>query len=406
VAQFVYKAIAPGGEVLVGEITADTREAAIGGLRNKGVVPLRVDAQQGGKRRLPGSPSLLRRRKPGTKDLMLFTRELGILLAAGIPIARAFAILDGIVVDGPMQGLPGQILDAVKGGASLADALQSRSDVFPTFYIGMVRAGEAGASLVEVLERLANMLERSEALRARISSALLYPILVLILTGVSLVVLLVFVIPEFRPIFEDAGAKLPLSTRIVLAFSDFVVDWGWLMLIGLLVALLGLRRYNMSEAGRGRLHRWILGAPLLGELVRRIETARFCRSLGTLRANGVALIDAVGIAAGTLANRAVSQAALQTIGPLAKGEGLSAPMRRTGCFPPLALQLIEVGEESGRLADMLMQVADVYDKEVERGIERLLTLMTPLVTIFLGCMVAFIIGSILAAILGTYDIAL
>lgn len=405
-AQFEYKAIAPGGEVLVGEIAADSREAAIGGLRHKGVVPLSVEARRGERRGLFSSPSLLRRRKADIKDLMLFTRQLGILLAAGIPLDRTLAILDGIVVDGPMQGLPGHILKLVKDGASLADALQSRSDIFPAFYVGMVRAGEAGGSQVMVLERLANMLERSEALKASIRSALMYPLLVLILTGLSLVVLLVFVIPEFRPIFEDAGMKLPLATRIVVAFSDFALEWGWLSLIGLLVALLVLRRYSMSEAGRARLDTWILSAPLLGELVRRIETARFCRTLGTLRANGVTVIEAVGIAAGTLANRAISQAARRTIGPLAKGEGLSTPMRRTGCFPQLALQLIEVGEESGRLEDMLLQVADIYDKEVERGIQRMLALLAPVVTIFLGCLVGFIIGAILAAILGTYDIAL
>ncbi|MHA1528080.1 MAG: type II secretion system F family protein [Alphaproteobacteria bacterium] len=403
-AQFEYRAIAPGGEVVLGEIAAASREAAIGGLRSKGVVPLRVaEARSNGRRR--GFASL-RRRKAGVKDLMLFTRELAILLAAGIALDRALATLERIVIDGPMQGLPGQVLDAVKGGASLADALASRGDVFPAFYVGMVRAGEAGGSQVLVLERLANMLERSEALKASIRSALMYPLLVLIITGVSLVVLLVFVIPEFRPIFEDSGTDLPLTTRIVLVFSDLAVEWGWLLLIGLLAALLMLRRFSVSEAGRLRLDRWLLGAPLLGELVRRIETARFCRSLGTLRANGVALIDAVGIAAGTLANRAVSEAARGTVGPLAKGEGLSAPMRRTGCFPPLALQLIEVGEESGRLEDMLLQVADVYDKEVERSIQRLLAMLAPLVTILLGFLIAFIIGSILAAILGTYDIAL
>ena len=405
-AQFDYKAIAPGGEVLVGEIAADSREAAISGLRRKGVVPLSVEAGRSGRRGLFAAPALLRRRKADSKDLMVFTRQLGILLAAGIALDRALATLNAVVVDGPMRGLPGQILKLVKDGASLADALQSRSDVFPAFYVGMVRAGEAGGSQVMVLERLANMLERSEALKASIRSALMYPLLVLILTGLSLVVLLVFVIPEFRPIFEDAGMQLPLATRIVIAFSDFAVEWGWLSLIGLLVALLVVRRYSMSEAGRARVDTWILSAPLLGELVRRIETARFCRTLGTLRANGVTVIEAVGIAAGTLANRAISQAARQTIGPLAKGEGLSTPMRRTGFFPALALQLVEVGEESGRLEDMLLQVADIYDKEVERSIQRMLALLAPVLTIFLGCLIGFIIGAILAAILGTYDIAL
>lgn len=405
-AQFAYKAIAPGGEVLSGEIAADTRDGAIDGLRRKGVVPLKVEAQRGEGRRILSGKSLFSRRKAGTKDLMLFTRELGILLAAGIPLDRTLAIMDGILADSPMKGLPGQILNAVKAGSSLADALQARPEVFPSFYIGMVRAGEAGGSLTGVLERLSNMLERSEALKARINSALLYPLLVLILTGLSLIVLLVFVIPEFRPIFEDAGAALPMATRIVIALSDFAVNWGWLAMIGLLIFLLALRRQSMSDAGRMQRDRWILGMPLLGELVRRIETARFSRTLGTLRANGVTLIDGVGIAAGTLGNRAIAAAARQTTGALARGEGLAVPMRKTGHFPPLALQLVEVGEESGRLEDMLLQVADIYDTEVERSIQRMLTMLTPAVTIFLGCLIAFIIGSILAAILGTYDIAL
>ncbi|HSF94348.1 MAG TPA: type II secretion system F family protein [Thermohalobaculum sp.] len=404
-ARFEYRAIARGGEVLVGEIAADTREAAIAGLRVKGVVPLRVEARRGGRRSLLASIPLFRRRKVSTQDLMMFTRELGILLAAGIPIDRTLSILDGIA-SGPLQGVPGQILSDVKGGASLADALQSRQGAFPAFYVGMVRAGEAGGALVAVLERLFTMLERSEELRARINSALLYPILVLILTGLSLTVLMVYVIPEFRPIFEDAGMEMPAATRMVLLASDLTVEWGWAMLLGLLVLLLAIRRVSMSEGGRMRLDRFLLGAPLFGELVRRIETARFCRSLGTLRANGVTLIDAVGIAAGTLSNRAVAAAARETTGPLAKGMGLSAPMRRTGHFPALALQLIEVGEESGRLADMLLQVADVYDKEVERRIQRLLAMLTPLLTLLLGCLIAFIIGSILAAVLSSYDLAL
>ena len=403
--QFSYKALGTGGQVLTGEISAESREAAIERLRGRKIVPLQVDARRGAAKAEPRT-RLFARRKPNEKDLMLFTRELAILLAAGISLDRALEKLDGLVTSGPMAGLAGEILRAVRGGSSLGDAMQARADIFPAFYVGMIRAGEAGGSLVPVLERLSTMLERSEELKARIRGALTYPGLVLVLTGLSLVVLLVFVVPEFRPMFEESGVELPLSTQIVVGLSDIVTDYGWLLLALLLVALIALRGAQMSEAGKRSFHRIALGTPLFGDLVRRIETARFCRSLGTLRANGVALIDAVSIAAGTLSNSVIATAARGLTGPLAKGDGLARPMRRTGQFPELALQLIEVGEESGRLQEMLLQVADVYDTEVERSIQRMLALLSPVVTIVLGCIIAFIIGSILAAILGSYDIAL
>jgi len=404
--RFSYKALSASGDVLTGEVAADSRDAAIAKLRARRVVPLEVDARKGGKSSAQARTEIFRRRTVTDKDLMLFTRELEILLGAGIALDSVLEKLDGLVTEGPMRGIAGEVLRAVKSGRSLGDALETRSDVFPAFYVGMVRAGEAGGALAPVLERLGAMLEKSEALKARIRSALTYPTLVLMLTGLSLVVLLVYVVPEFRPMFKDAGMTLPWSTRIVVALSDIASDWGWLIGAGLICALILLRGYRRSAAGRRALDGLALNAPLVAELTRRIETARFCRSLGTLRANGVTLIEAVEIAAGTVSNSAFAEAARQIAAPLARGQGLARPMRATGKFPELALQLIEVGEESGRLHEMMLQVADIYDREVERTIERMLALLSPLVTIVLGCLIAFIIGSILSAILGSYDIAL
>ena len=405
-AKFSYRALNSGGDLLTGEVVADSRDAAIAKLRAQRYVPLEVDTSTAGAARPRTGRRLFERTRANEKDLMLFTRELEILLAAGIAIDSALDKLDGLIAEGPMQGVPGEILRAVKAGMSLGDAMATRADIFPAFYVGMVRAGEAGGALALVLKRLGAMLEKSEALKARIRSALTYPILVLILTGLSLVVLLVFVVPEFRPMFEDAGMKMPWSTSIVIAFSDLVSNHGWLILGLMIAAFFALRAYRRSPGGRRVMDDLALRIPLIAELARRVETARFCRSLGTLRANGIPLIEAVQIAAGTLSNSAFAEAARQTVPHLTKGQGLAGPMRATGRFPELALQLIAVGEESGRLQEMLLQVADVYDDEVERTIERLLALLSPVVTIVLGCLIAFIIGSILSAILGSYDIAL
>ncbi|MDQ2090857.1 type II secretion system F family protein [Marimonas arenosa] len=404
-AEFEYKALARSGEVVTGQISSDSRQGAIDVLRRRGMAPLQVMDGTTTRKSWLSRLDLRRRRKAGDKDLMLFTREFAILLRAGLPVDRALSMLDRILEEGPMRGVPGELLKAIQSGSSLAAGLQSRPETFPAFYVGMIKAGETGGVLVEVLNRLSTMLERREALKASVRSALTYPLLVLILTGLSLVVLLVYVVPEFRPMFEETGVAPPLPTRVVLAVSDAVTEWGWLLLAGLLAILLAIRSLGLRADTSRRFDAWLLRVPVIGGILRRIETARFCRSLGTLRANGVVLVEAVGISAGTLQNRAFADAVRQISGPLSRGEGLAAPMRKTGLFPPLALQLIEVGEESGELHQMLLQVADIHDTEVEREVQKALALLAPAVTVLLGLIIAFIVGSMLGAILGSYELA-
>jgi general secretion pathway protein F len=401
-ARFAYKAVAPGGEVSEGEITAESREAAAALIRRRGVVPVAVRGMR--EFRLPGL-RLGSSTRVSPRNLMLFTRQLEMMIAAGAPLDRALEVLGRVHKEGPLATLAGDVLDSLRGGASLAEALESRPEVFRPLYIGMVRAGEAGGNLAPALARLADMLEKTERLRQTVRSALAYPLLVLILTAVSLAVLMIYVVPEFRPMFEDAGVELPLATRIVVGVSDFTVDYGWLaallMVLGGALAVSAAR----TPGGRQLFARIGLGTPLAGELTRRIETARFCRTLGALLQNGVALLTAVEVAAGTLGNVLVADAARRAAGPLSRGEGLARPLAASGCFPEMAVQLIEVGEESGRLPEMLEQVAEVYDRETAAAIERMLALLTPAVTIGLGVLIAFIIGSILAAILGSYSLA-
>lgn len=400
---YVYKAVSPSGEVIEGELEAADQAAVIERLRGQGNVPIRAEERR-------GSAGMTRRvvlRRGGRisgRDIAILTREMAILLQAGLPLDRALTTLANLSRQGPMRSLVDRISERVRGGSSLGEALESEGDVFPGFYAGMVRAGEAGGSLEVVLDRLADTLERTQALRETVRSALQYPALVVILAVVSLVILMTKVVPEFRPLFEESGAALPISTQIIIAISDAVRDYWWAMVGLLLLAVVILRRHNADPDGRLRWDRFLLRLPLLGELLIKIEVARLARTLGTLLTNQVNVLNALSMTVGTLNNRAVATTLMDLRGRLAKGEGLGVPLAETGVFPIMAVQLIQVGEESGRLEPMLLRVADIYDDEVKRTIGRLLALLVPVVTIVLGVIIAFIIGSILAAILSSYDL--
>lgn len=400
--QFVYKAIGPGGQVTDGTITADNRTTAMALVRGSGLVPVRMELRRGTR----SGRGLFRRDRPSPRDLMLFTRQLAMLVATETPLERALEIVRESQGDGPLAALSGDLLESLRGGASFAETLERRRDVFPSLYSGIVRAGEAGGKLGGALEEIATILERNETLKQTVRSALTYPTLVLILTGVSLVVLLLYVVPEFQPMLEHSGEPLPLATRVVLAASSIASQYGWLLSIGLAAMVLAMWRLRVRAGGSAALDRIVIKIPLIGSLVRRYETARFARTLGVLAGNGVPLLNAVDIAAGVLGNRAIAQAVRAAREPLSRGEGLARPLERSAVFPVMAVQLIRVGEEGGRLSDMLIRIADVFDRETELTVQRLLSLLTPVVTIGLGALIAFIIGSILSAILQSYSAAL
>ena len=403
--RFRYKAVSPDGEVIEGETEAASRDVVIEGLRQQGVFPIRAEPTRRGRARGPAL-SFAGRRRISPKAVVHFTREMSILIQAALPLDRTLSTLIALTPPGRLRSVGEDLLARVQGGSTLAEALEAHPTVFPAFYAGMVQAGEAGSALGDVLENLADLLERREDLKDHVKSALTYPMLILIMTGLSLVVLMTLVVPEFRPLFEEAGAELPWPTLVIIAISDFPLQYGWALLLAMFLALLGLRRQLQRPEGRLAWDRWLIRLPLFGDLVPKVEVARFARVLGAMLQSGVSLLNALTLAGNTLGNRAVAAGAEGIKGPVAKGEGLAGPMEQTAVFPGLAVQLVRVGEESGRLDAMLLKVADIFEVEVRRSVQRLLSLLVPLITIALGLIVAAVIGSMLAAILSSYDLPL
>ena len=404
--RFRYKAVTSKGEIVEGALEAPNRSAVIDRLRHQGHLPIRADALVE-----PDQIPWWRRpirltNKLTDSDVILFTRQLATLLQAGLPIDRALGTMAELEAEGPRRVLVRNVLETVRGGMPLADALIAQKASMPPFYVGMVRAGEAGNTLDSVLARLADALERAEALREGIRSAMYYPVIVLFVALVTLVLLLTAVVPEFKPLFEDRGAELPLAMAWLLGISDFLANWWWALIAVVVGAGMAHRYHNRQPAGRLRRDRWLIRIPLLRELLIKIEVARFGRTLGTLLANGVTAVPAFSIAAGAIGNREMRRVIEGVSSRLQRGEGLALPLRDTGLFPPLAAQLAQVGEDSGQLEPMLLKVADIYDEEVRRTLQRLMTLLVPVVTIGLGLLVAAIIAAMLSAILSTYDLSI
>ncbi len=403
--RFAYKAVSPDGDIIEGETQAPSRQAVIDRLHADGHVPIRAEeSRRATVARKAGVSEIFRQRRVRQGDLVLITRELATLLQAGLPLDRGMSVMLDLAPAGPVRDLVEEIREKVRGGATLADALAEQPNVFPNFYVGMVRAGEAGGTLEGVLTRLADTMERAQALRENVQAALRYPALVVIMAILSLMVLMTVVIPEFRPLFEDAGAAMPFSTQIVIGVSDFLAAYWWLVALVVAFAVMAMRQHNRTLEGRLRWDAWKIQAPIFGDLLTKIEVARFSRTLGTLLSNGVSVLNAMSMTIETLDNRAFAGAATQAQGRLAKGEGLAEPLAETGIFPGLALQLIRVGEETGRLDAMLLRIADIYDDEVKHAIQKMLSLLVPLVTLALGVLIAGIIGSMISAIMSSYDL--
>ena len=399
-----YKAVTSAGEIIEGVIDAADRQAVVDRLHAQGSTPIRAEEAAG---RPVRSLSLFgrRRRRLDPTTVMHATRELATLLRAGLTVDRAFSVLAEISDDDAVRAFLDEVLRSVRGGATLADALVPHKESLPPYYIGLVRAGEAGGALESVMTRLAEALERAQALRESVRSAMYYPAFVLIMSVLTLVVLFTLVIPEFRPMFEDSGHAMPASLAAIIAISDGLKAYWWAIVAALLVVILGIRQYVGTPEGRQRIDRGILRVPLAGDLVTKLEVARFSRTLGTLLANGVMVLNALSITAEAISNRSIAEALMSLSNRLKRGEGLAAPLTETGIFPRLAVQLVQVGEESGQLEEMLLRVADIYDEEVKRTLQRLLAMLVPVMTICIGIFVAGIIATMLTAILSSYDLS-
>ena len=395
---YSYRSTTMTGIVTEGVIEAADQKAAIEKLKNTGVIPLEVKA--------PADRGLRARIgfKRSKGDLGAFTAELSTLLEAGLPLDRSLHILSGISGQKGMKEVIQSLLQSIRGGSSFSDALRKHPETFPRIYVNMVRAGEAGGFLNVILERLNEFLESSKELKDHVVSAMIYPTILVFTGGVSIILLLTFVLPRFSVIFAELGSSLPLSTQILLSASEGLKSYGWLFLLLLLAAGFALRNYIATAAGR-RL--WDgLKLRLMDDVTRKLETARFCRTLGTLLIGGVPLLDALNNAREVIGNRVIAEA-IEAVSKGAKeGRGISEPLSRAGVFPPLALSMIRVGEETGTLNEMLIRVAVSYEKSLKEALKRFMSLLEPVMILAMGLIIGFIVISMLLAVFSISDIPL
>ena len=395
-ALFHYRAAGLDGEVESGELEARDEAAAVERLQTMGFIPIRIEplvaAGESGR-------GLFSRRRIGQDQVGALTRELATLLRAGLPLDRAVEILISLAQSPQMQALLTRVRDDVRGGAAFSKALEAHPGVFSPFYVGMVRAGEAGGALGSVLARIGEFMERSQALKETVKSALIYPSILVLASVTSVLLLLTFVVPQFSQMFEQSGKALPLATQIVVQAGNFLRRYWWAIPLG----LFAVHRYFAWQMSRpeskliwdGRM----LRLPLAGDLLAKIEIARFARTLGTLLANGIPLLAALTIVKDTVGNSVIAAGLEAAREQLKAGQGLAKPLMAQGIFPQLAVHMVSVGEETGQLDEMLVRVADVYDGEVSLAVKRMLALLEPAMILGLGLIIGGIILSILMAIL-------
>jgi general secretion pathway protein F len=399
---FRYRAIAPTGEILQGVMDAGSRDEVIARLQEQGNVPIEAHSAESGGGSLRG---LLSNSAGVSSDQVgTFTEQLANLLGAGLPLDRAMQILLDLAESEKMKRLVTRIRDGVRGGSSLSVSLENQGGVFSKLYVNMVRAGEMGGSLDKTLRQLADYLKRTKELKANVVSALIYPVLLLLMAGGSLIFMLTFVVPKLQPIFDQLGGELPLLTRMVLAMAA-VLRYGWwaIIIVVIAVVLYFKKQYSTVET-RLPWDERLLDLFGVGDLLTKMDTARLVRTAGTLLKNGVPLLSTLSISRNVLTNTVLQRAVEVASKDVKTGGNLAPALQQTKRFPKLAIQMVTVGEETGQLDDMLLKVAEVYDSEVKITVDRLLAMMVPLLTLFLAGFIALIVVSMIMAIMSVNNL--
>jgi general secretion pathway protein F len=400
---FQYQAVDPSGSLTTGITDADSELSAIAQLRDRGLMPISVEIGAALAAGL-GSRSLFVSKTVGRDQILAMTRDLANLTTAGLPLDRALEVLISLG-DTPSQQLLLQSLrDEVRGGASLSQALERRPKLFSKLYSNMVRAGEASGALGMVLTRLTEFQEKARELRQTVTSALTYPSIVLVAAVASIVMMIVVVLPQFEAMFKDSKKALPEVTAMVLNGGQWLRANGWMVPLFAFGAWFLLRAWLKTPRGRYRWDARKLNLPIFGELSQKIEVARFARTLATLLHSGVSLLPALNIVKDTVTNTVLAASLDGVTAKLREGRGLSAPLMETGLYPKLAVHMVKVGEETGRLPEMLTNVADIYDKDVQVTVKRLVTLIEPLLILGLAVVVGGMIVSVLLGIMSVSDL--
>ncbi len=384
---FAYSGRTRQGQSVNGEMEASNAEAVVNTLRKQQIITTSVRAKPKDiEISIPGFGG-----KVSEKDVAIFTRQFSTMIDAGLPLVQCLEILASQQDKKTFQKVLVQIRQDVEGGATLAAALKKQPKTFTDLYANMVEAGEAGGILDTILNRLAAYIEKSITLKKRVKSAMIYPSTIVAVAVVVVTFLLLFVIPTFKSMFEGFGATLPLPTRIVLGLSNLLRRYFVFGLAGIIGAVVGLRYYYKTPAGRKQIDTLLLKAPVFGMLLRKVAVAKFTRTLGTLISSGVAILDGLEITARTAGNKVVEEAIMKTRVSIAEGKTIAAPLKETTVFPPMVVQMIAVGEQTGALDSMLSKIADFYDEEVDTAVANLTSLLEPLLMVFLGVVIGGVV---------------
>jgi general secretion pathway protein F len=400
-----YEATTRDGTIVNGTLEVANERSAIDRIQEMGYFPIKVN-------KAVGRESIIARLLSSTqgriteKDIMSFTYQVGVLLDAGFPLERSLSILSDLTEKKKLKDLLKELLSQIRSGKSFSDALSKYPSVFPIFYVNMIKAGEAGGFIEDSITRMATYLENAHGLKSDVRSALIYPAFLCLVGTAAVIMLLTFVVPQFTEIFTDMGETLPLPTVMLLAVSDALIQYWWIFLLLVVGAVVLVRRYIRTEIGRKKWDDLKFRIPVFGNLFKETAVSRFARTLGTLLASGVPLLNAFQIVKGTIGSDKISEVITEVKESARKGRGISEPLRNSDIFPPIAVHMVTVGEETGRLDEMLIKIADRFDIEVRTTVKRMLALMEPALILIMGLVIGFIVISMLLAIFSVNELPL
>jgi type IV pilus assembly protein PilC len=384
---------ATGGEMQTGQLELPSKDEVMAHLTRQRLIPVSV-------REKPKDIKITFGTGVGTRDIVIFTRQFATMINSGLPLVQSLDILAEQTENDALRKTISEVLYDVESGHTLADAMGKHPKIFTELYVNMVAAGEAGGILDTILLRLATFLEKNDALVRKIKGAMIYPAVIFTVAGGAIAILLAFVIPTFQQMFEAAGIPLPLPTRMVIGMSQFLQSYWWALGAGIILTIFGIRGYYKTPAGNLMIDRMLLNIPILGDLQRKAAVSRFTRTLGTLVSSGVTILEGLEITAKTAGNRVIHDAVMGSRASIAGGETIAGPLKESGVFPPMVVQMINVGEQTGGLDEMLSKIADFYDEEVDAAVEALLAAMEPIMIVVLGVIVG---GMIVAMYLPIFD---
>lgn len=389
---FSYTARSSSGELKSATIDAPSRDDAVSQLRRQRLTIIKVDESKNAPKKSRGSIKM--------RDIVIFTRQFSTMINAGLPLVQALDILAKQSENPALGAVVREVVFDVESGNTVADAMKKHPKAFSDLYVNMVSAGEAGGILDIILNRLAVFMEKNDALIRKVKGAMIYPTVIMVVAGLCIVILLWKVIPVFASMFGSVGMELPLPTRVVIGMSGFLNSYWYLLIAGVTIGGFSLKKFYATSKGQLVIDKAMLHVPVLGDVLRKSAVSRFTRTLGTLISSGVSILDGLEITARTSGNRVVQDAIMGSRASIAGGDTIAGPLQKSNVFPPMVISMIAVGEQTGGLDEMLTKIADFYDDEVDAAVSALLSLLEPIMIVFLGVVVG---GMIVAMYLPIFD---